>query len=143
MNTDYKVVCIPGRKHAYEHRLVWERHFGAIPAGHHVHHKNGDKKDNRLENLELLKASEHHSHHFAELAKTDEHKNRAAFHLLAAWAEMPVLKLRCIVCDSEFEKRQHTKHGAAKYCSRKCSNRDYYARATKPKLQIEKLQKGQ
>ena len=37
-----------------------------IPEGHHVHHINGDKLDNRLENLEVVDASEHHRRHVRE-----------------------------------------------------------------------------
>lgn len=42
-----------------EHRLVWQQHFGPIPAGHVIHHKNHNKSDNRIENLELM---EHRAH---------------------------------------------------------------------------------
>jgi len=41
------------------HRLVWEETKGAIPDSMLVHHKNGDRLDNRVENLELITRAEH------------------------------------------------------------------------------------
>lgn len=43
----------------YIHILVYEAFVGQIPKGYDVHHKNHNPLDNRLENLELLKESEH------------------------------------------------------------------------------------
>ena len=45
------------------HDVVWEEHFGAIPDGYDVHHKNGIKTDNRIDNLELLSKLDHKREH--------------------------------------------------------------------------------
>lgn len=42
------------------HRYVWEKEaMIKIPPGFDIHHKNGNKEDNRFENLECLPKAEH------------------------------------------------------------------------------------
>ena len=42
-----------------EHRRTWRKHHGPVPVGFFIHHKSGDRQDNRIENLELVDALTH------------------------------------------------------------------------------------
>lgn len=58
----YQRKQINGKNHQY-HRVVWEENVGKIPKGFIVHHINGDKWDNRIDNLSLMTHTGHNNIH--------------------------------------------------------------------------------
>ncbi len=93
----YKQTRVGGGQRVSTHRQVWEDAHGPIPEGHVVHHINGDRYDNRLENLELLTHQKHSAHH------NQKH---------------PLTSI-CANCGTEFTPAP-TKRGRQKNCSRAC-----------------------
>lgn len=99
MTYRYKTVKIGGKTKLL-HRHLMEQHLGrALAANEHVHHKNGDRHDNRLESLEVLRAADH----------LREHKQKHA------------LQATCTVCQAVFTPAP-TKRARAKTCSPGCAN---------------------
>ena len=64
--------AIKGSRYVAEHRLVLEDKIGRFLTNDEVaHHKNGNKQDNRPENLELMTFSKHSSHHAKERLRNE------------------------------------------------------------------------
>lgn len=58
------------------HRAVWRYYNGEIPKRYHVHHKDGDKANNEINNLELIRIEEHLSKHYKENWKNPEFRKK-------------------------------------------------------------------
>lgn len=96
-NGPYELVIAPaeypGKKYrdryVYEHHLVWWKATGEVPDYQvgNIHHKNGDKRDNRVENLERISRSRHSVLHAK--GPTSAHGD------YSRWARH---KCRCAVC---------------------------------------------
>lgn len=114
MSNGYRRIYRPGHPLAdptgmvLEHRAVVHDAGVAIPPGHHVHHRNGVKTDNRIGNLEVLPASEHHRQHARE-----------AGYIVNQFGRYPLRGTRvCERCGVAF--KPWTSDG--RYCSRSCAN---------------------
>jgi len=101
----------PGKKfrgrYAYEHSIVyWQHHNRITLPGEVIHHKNHDKHDNRIENLELISNSKH-----------------SADHQSKPWTYAFV---ECFKCEKTFRlmgsyyRARNKLHGNRIYCSRQC-----------------------
>jgi len=53
----------------YLHRAVWEFHHGKINYGYHIHHIDGNRSNNNIENLECVSPLQHSRIHFNEKKK--------------------------------------------------------------------------
>ncbi len=120
------------------HRWVWISLHGKIPIGYHIHHKNENKSDNRIENIELIEASRHISHHY-----TEENRERSRLlcekirpltkawhaseeglawhkaHGILTWINKEPIKIICKVC----QKVAETKMYHQEFCSNACKSK--------------------
>lgn len=72
VDSTYITVCVGKGKRVKEHRMIMESEIGrALTKNEVVHHINGNRIDNRIENLQLMTRSEHSSLH------NEERKNHA------------------------------------------------------------------
>jgi hypothetical protein len=82
------------------HRVIWEEAYGEIPPNHHIHHKNGVKTDNRLENLELMSQFDHSMHHLPVRSWEPRHKRKGnGKQYRSGWRRLPCDVVVAILTD--------------------------------------------
>lgn len=76
----------------YLHRLIYEKNYGKIPKGYIIHHKDGNKLNNCIMNLELIKFTSHNSLHHKNKIVSDETKNKQS--IVKKGKINPILKIK-------------------------------------------------
>src|SRR3990167_7182742 len=61
----YLIICKEGKEYL-AHRLIWEKYNGTIPEGFLIHHKDRNKLNNDIMNLELTTREQHERKHYNE-----------------------------------------------------------------------------
>jgi hypothetical protein len=123
------------------HVEVWKFYNGEVPKNYHVHHKDGNTKNNNISNLECIEASKHLSEHAKQrvIDNPDWYKEFHEKGIAAApkWHKSPegiewhrqnahkcnfgnqtYGESNCIFCSKLFTK--NSSH--AKFCSNKCKS---------------------
>lgn len=81
MKTGYIRLTLPDGRRVLEHRWVWQQAHGPIPPRGIIHHRNGVKSDNRLENLKLVaNLSAHNEEHGGTLRHAYPGRRMATCH---------------------------------------------------------------
>jgi len=132
-------VVIEGKKREILlHRYVYMCEVGEIPEKHHIHHRDGNKLNNDISNLECLTMTEHFRFH----ARTKEYQDRLraiqplaieaakewhrseegskwhSEHAKKVFANKPFRKITCGFCNKEYE----TNAIVSKFCSNNCKS---------------------
>jgi len=124
------------------HREIYKDHYGEIPDGMHVHHKDDNPLNNDPTNLELLTQSEHSKHHMDDPERREfarQHMLTTVHSAAAQWKRDNPERVRelaserainlwntpgarerhtkqCVVCKQDFK----TPMGDSFMCSPKC-----------------------
>lgn len=140
--TGYYLSSIINGKRYRLHRYVWEYYNGKIPKGYHIHHKDHNKDNNELDNLELLTKQEHIKIHMNEMSEETKQKYRNNLNNIVRpkaiewhksqngkeWhkeqykislGNREKQKFICEYCGKEYETLNN---GTNKFCSKKCAS---------------------
>lgn len=131
------------------HTWVWKNNYGEIEKGYHIHHKDGNKSNNDISNLEIIKATEHlKKYHindeFRKKSKDFVNKIRHLTkkwhsseegldwhkkHGIKTWEERKPFFIKCLICEKQIE----TKTYHQKFCNQNCKAK-YARRILKNKI---------
>jgi hypothetical protein len=130
-----------GRYYWNLHRDVWRDHFGEIPEDHQIHHRDGNPKNNNIENLLCIHRKVHSAYTVRNNKWIGSEENRQQLSQIRGkallwhateegkrwhinqgkefWKNKKPVSKKCEECGNEYLYRWHT----SKYCHNKCKKR--------------------
>lgn len=123
------------------HRQVWKDHFGDIPDGYQIHHKDENTLNNDLSNLECVTAKQHLHKHPARLARCRSEEQMVHLESIRektkAWhgseeglewhiqhaknigfGQHKLVDVECAICGKSFQTKRKAERN---YCSKECN----------------------
>jgi len=108
------------RRRIFEHVHVWEEANGPLPKGWIVHHKDHDKLNNRIENLEAMSRQQHMAEHgnrrtidgveYKRCSKCKEERTIDLFYKTPSKCKRYTFIMgRCVFCWAEKQKENREK----------------------------------
>lgn len=132
------------KTHKRLHVYVWEYYNGKIKKGYHIHHKDKNKNNNEIENLEMLSPQEHQKIHAIfdeerkekarknlienavpkskEWHKSEQGKQWHSQHAVDYWKNAEMKKYICTFCGCEFETKNTYSEKSNHFCSNNCKS---------------------
>ena len=128
------------------HRAVWEHFNGPIPEGYHVHHIDGDRTNNQIDNLALMPGLAHVRQHAQSESRRENGRKAIKIAIQVApawhkseegrrwhsenakkrWAKAPVTTYVCDICGEPYATkcyRELTHHLCGQNCRAKYRRR--------------------
>lgn len=127
------------------HRAIYEKHYGKIPEGYHVHHKDGNPLNNDPSNLEAISTHQHLSEHViknfenpvyvnkkmaalekARLVAPEWHRSEEGIkwhseNAKRVWSLRTAESRVCDQCGATFDSMTHRK--SDRFCSNNCKSK--------------------
>ncbi|MDX2813416.1 HNH endonuclease signature motif containing protein [Streptomyces sp. PA03-5A] len=113
----------PGRGERLLHRAVWAHAHGPIPEGIHIHHKDGDRANNDLGNLEPMTEADHlRLHKATPVGATAADSETRSRYRKEEWVRRQPSTVTCAECGTDFE----STGVRARFCKPACRKRFSY-----------------